>query len=505
MTGKSFITLNKNPKAGKTPFNSDQMKIIRDTATFIKKMLQKQKLFLCFFLLLYAGSSCQTFYQQQRSFNNYLERGEIDKAVTSLDENKRFREGRNRLLYQMNKGTVLQLQGEYEKSNEYLEMAYSTAQNYTRNIGRTAMALMTNPSTTEYFGEDFELILIHYYKALNFLLMERKDAALVEARRINNQLQAVSSQYSRENRYKRDAFGHLLMGIIFDASGHYNDAFIAYRNAHEIYSEDYQQLFGMRSPDQLKKDLVRTAHETGFIEQRDRYMREFKMDKIPQNESDAELVFFWHNGLGPVKDEWSISFQVIHLNNEIIFINQSLDLHFAFSVTRHEQQQRGLTDIKFLRVAFPRYVSREKYYEYATLNSGDRKQQLQLAQDIDKVAKRNLRDRMNRELAEGLLRLAIKKAGEYKIREQNQWLGILAGAANMATEKADTRHWQSIPHSIYYSRFPLEEGQNEITLKRTPYHRPGNKEKHTFTINAEKGENLFHFHHDLSHRKAKVK
>ena len=46
---------------------------------------------------------------------------------------------------------------------------------------------------------------------------------------------------------------------------------------------------------------------------------------------DADLVFFWHNGLGPVKDEWSINF-VIHTgpDNTMIFSNRELGLGFSF-------------------------------------------------------------------------------------------------------------------------------------------------------------------------------
>ena len=39
------------------------------------------------------------------------------------------------------------------------------------------------------------------------------------------------------------------------------------------------------------------------------------------------------------------------------------------------------------------------------------------------------------------------------------------GIANVATEKADTRNWQSLPSTISYARIPLQEGRNTISFK----------------------------------------
>ena len=40
----------------------------------------------------------------------------------------------------------------------------------------------------------------------------------------------------------------------------------------------------------------------------------------------------------------------------------------------------------------------------------------------------------------------------------------MVGALNFASEQADTRNWQTLPHSIYYTRVPLKKGENEIEL-----------------------------------------
>ena len=41
---------------------------------------------------------------------------------------------------------------------------------------------------------------------------------------------------------------------------------------------------------------------------------------------------------------------------------------------------------------------------------------------------------------------------------------MLVGVLNFASEKADTRNWQTLPHSIHYTRVPLNKGKNEVKL-----------------------------------------
>ena len=75
------------------------------------------------------------------------------------------------------------------------------------------------------------------------------------------------------------------------------------------------------------------------------------------------------------------------------------------------------------------------------------------------------RDNYLTELGKNLVRLALKKISELSLTEKNEYLGLALGIANVATEKADTRNWQSLPSTISYTRIPLQEGRNTISFK----------------------------------------
>ncbi|MFN5704425.1 MAG: hypothetical protein ACK45U_01080 [bacterium] len=106
---------------------------------------------------------------------------------------------------------------------------------------------------------------------------------------------------------------------------------------------------------------------------------------------------------------------------------------------------------------------------------------------------------MLREISNSLLRLATKKAAEYAARDQNQNMGSLVGIVNAFTEKADTRNWQTLPHSIHYTRVPLKVGDNEIKLKLVSFDKKSVREQ-SFKFNAEKGKTLFQVYQNFESR-----
>jgi hypothetical protein len=281
------------------------------------------------------------------------------------------------------------------------------------------------------------------------------------------------------------------MGIIYQSAKDYNNAFIAYRNALEVYESDYSRMFGMVPPEQLKKDLLDAAWQTGFTDEFDTYRNKFEMNDYVVSSSDADLLFFWHNGLGPVKAEWGINFVITPgPDHTMVFNNQELGLSFPFKVD-NEKDRSDLASLQFFRVAFPKYVERPAYYLSATIDNGSDTYNLELAEDINKVAFYSLNQRMLQEFAKGLLRAALKKAAEQTLRKKDDRLGAVLGIVNALTEKADTRNWQTLPHSIYYSRVPLHEGKNELKLLLHPGRRQDST-AYSFTYQVKKGETLFH-------------
>jgi hypothetical protein len=441
---------------------------------------------------------CATYYQKNLVFQEQFSSGNIEAASKTLDKNNKAVKDKNRLLYFLQKGVVSQMLGEYETSNNYFEQAYFFTEDYRKNYFLEAASLVTNPMLKTYTGEDHELVLMHYFKTLNFLRLNQYDAALVECRRINNKLNVFNDKYAkRKNRYKQDAFALNLMGITYEASGDINNAFIAYRNAYEAYEEDYAIHFNTPVPEQLKKDLLRSAYLNGFTTELREFEKKFNTTYTHQKPEGGELLFFWHNGLGPIKDEWSINFAIVKgQNGVVLFENKEYGLSFPFPVASTQNSTGGLGDLKLVRAAFPKYIERKPFYNSGELSTNGITYPLEFSENINAIAFSTLEDRMLREMGTALLRLALKQAAEERTRKENEGLGALMSIVNAATEKADTRNWQTLPHSISYARIPLKEGQNTMDFKLfAPYNKSG--KTNSLQFNAKQGETVFYIFHSL--------
>jgi hypothetical protein len=439
--------------------------------------------------MLLLLSSCATYYQKHYDFNSEFEKGRLQEALKTLEGKENLATSKSRFIYFANRGLLLSILGRYEESNEFLEKAFLFGEDYHVNYIFEAASYLYNPSIIMYRGEDHEHLMVLYFKALNYLKLKQPEQALVECRRLNIRLNQLSDKYSSDKKFQRDAFIHNLMGIIYQSSGDYNNAFIAYRNAVEIYETDYANLFALAIPDQLKKDLLNTASWTGFIQEFDSFKTKFNMTDYEAETPGTELVFFWHNGLAPVKAEWNINF-VLDKNSEnmVVFTNNDLGLAFPFKVDE-KKEKSDLRNIELLRVAFPKYQERKTYFQSAKIERDSMTYDLQLGENISKIAFHSLHQRMILEFSKGLLRAGLKKATEQSVKKEDDTLGALIGVMNAITEKADTRNWQTLPHSIYYSRVPLEEGVNEITFTT---HAGDQVTKHNFTYEAPKNQTLFH-------------
>lgn len=412
--------------------------------------------------------SCATWYERTAEFQETIVQGDYAKADKLLRKDKKLERGKNRILFYLNRGYIEFMQGHSKESNDAFETAENLIEEQFRNPALQAAVLVSNPTILPYKPEDFEVIMVNFYKAMNYLQLGDMEGALVEVRKINIKLNQLNDKYSdHKNRYQRDAFAHLLMGLIYDASGDYNNAFIAYRNALETYEEDYKKNFGLAAPQQLKQDLMRTAYLCGFTSELKEYEKKFGETYHPvSSAAGGELVFFWLNGLGPVKSEWGINFvKEKRGDGAIVFHNAEYGLTFPFfwGGDYSNEERNSLADLTVIRAVFPKYTERPLVYKKGYLSSGEERYDLELAEDINQIAFKTLHDRMLREFSTSLLRVATKQGLQYAASKQNDWLGFAVGLINAATEKADTRNWQTLPYAVSYSRIPLGAGENVFT------------------------------------------
>jgi uncharacterized protein len=428
--------------------------------------------------------SCATYHQRIQGFHEGLAAGDFSKANNHLDKIGLLKTDRNRVLYLMEKGRTLHLMQQYDSSNRYLNEADLAIEDSRKNVKDLLTAQLLNPMLTRYQPEDFETFMLSYYKALNYCYLGNMEAALVEVRRITLQSNRQADKSNgQEGKYTGDVFAMMLQGMIYEKANDINNAFIAYRNAADVFINNGNEYYGVKIPLQLKKDVLRTASKMGFSAELGRYEKIFDLAYTPAAAPEGgEAIIFWESGMAPVKDQQTIQFNIIAGDGGYFFRDNSGLYNYPFdqSMQGYNNSLR-LSDLQMFAVALPKYVPQPMAYSSGTISLSGAAYSFEKAENITVTAEKTLQQRFGKELATALSRMALKKLSEFALtpkrndkqnktkKEKNEeaareLLALGVKIFNRATEKADTRNWQSLPGAVFYTRIPLDRGINTLTV-----------------------------------------
>jgi hypothetical protein len=461
-------------------------------------------------LLVLSFYSCATYNQRITSYYHNLGAGNYQAANEQIEKIPLLKKDRNYLLYLLEKGKTLHLLQRYDSSNAIFNEADNIMESAHSSAKDIALTYLLNPMMSAYKGEDFERFMVHYYKALNYLYLGNTEDALVEARRISLTNYSQQDKFTNDNKYTQDAFSLTLQGMIFEKGNDINNAFIAYRNAVEIYLKNNNNYYGVQMPEQLKKDVVRTANEMGFFEEQARLEKLLTIQFVKKpNPEGGEVIVFWENGLAPVKDQQMLSFTLVKGAGGLFnFVDNYGQYNIPFDYTTAGYNESiKLSDIKMFAIALPKYNYRPLRYMEANITTGTDTFVVEKTQDVAELAQQTLKQRFAKELGKALSRMAIKKITEMAVekrkekdeskmteeekrkeekkKEEQSLIAMGLKIFNRLSEKADTRNWQSLPNSIFYARIPLKAGPNNISVNMLSAN--GQKQTKTITVTGSGG------------------
>lgn len=442
--------------------------------------------------------SCATYHERAAVYYSHYTAGDWVQANRALEKNRLLQKDRNQLLYFFEKGKLLHTMGMYDSSNYFFNLADNYLEDYKKTVGNAVVATILNPMMKPYGGEDFEQFMMHYYKALNYYYLGNLESALVEARRISLKEYALDDKYKKDKKYQQDAFSYIVQGILYELNQDINNAFISYRNAANLYIENDGEYYNVSLPKQLQQDVLRTAYLLGFYDELSRYEGIFNTRFDKSTLQNSELVLFVEIGNAPVKIEKNLFFTLSDVGGELYFTGPEgvLDIPFPTGMMgNYKKDDFNSLNFKSFRVAFPGYVERISLVRTLSVQNNGQDLTLEKVEDINTLAFEVLKQRTVKELTTALSRLAVKKLVEElavkamkeaakkdstKSQTNAELVGLGLQIFNALSEKADTRNWQSLPHSIYYTRIPLNENNN-ISIK------VNGKDYHRFEVAAEKG------------------
>lgn len=398
--------------------------------------------------------------------------GNYSLALETLEKQKAQFGGANSLLYYFEKGGLLQRLEDYAGSNAALDQAELLIEQLQgTSVTESAASLLVNDMTLSYSGEDYEQVMVHLIKALNFFYLQDFNGAQVEARKVNNRLLAISDKYGKEAVYREDAFARYLAALAYEAGGAYNDAYIDYKKSYQAY-QAYARRFGTSMPGYLAGDLLRLSRWVGFDDEYQQWRDTFGGElpdpgRRPLRRSELLLVIY--DGQIPLKRT-----------------------DFIEAPIRDRDHKPYL-----LKVAFPAFRRRVPVVASAGLEQADGQwgESAFVMEPLGPIAVKNLEQRLGLISAKAIARATAKYLAAQEVRraarsgnEGVNWLvGLAANVYTVATEQADTRSWETLPYRFWLLRKPLPPGTHEVnfTWERTE---GGERRSHVLSVTLKPGE-----------------
>jgi hypothetical protein len=405
-----------------------------------------------------AASSVFTPYPSTaRAYRAALDSGAPEAASAKIGTKTESADG---MLYLLEKGRIDQLGGQADNSRTDFDAAIDRfAQQDNRAIisassyAASGASLLTNDNARPYEGRTYERVFVHQYQALNYLAKGDGTGALVEVRRANQiQVDALAKKDAKvddarneaqqkgmdEDRYDQyfsamdlaagrvksgfqNAATFYLSGLIYEATGSVNDAYIDYRKALEIVPDNPY----------LQKDVVRTGLRTGLDDVK-KLAKQIGNVQYGPRTGEGEVIVYVEEGYVPEKRSIGIP----------IWTTKTLNT-----------------------VSFPLYDSSPAPAPVVVQIDGQSLESALLV-DTRALAVRTLKDEVPGMLARAFLRLLTKQEMQRQAQNNDSTglLGLVTTVYSLVTDQPDLRSWLTLPGSGQVIRLSLPAGDHSLSL-----------------------------------------
>jgi uncharacterized protein len=414
--------------------------------------------------------------------------GDPTRAATIIEKAKDEYGSESQVLYEMDRGLVLHLAGDYQASNAVLEQAKDEVDKlYTRRLTTEAKAFLTHDAKLPYEGAPYEQTMLNVIKALNYAAMRNWTEALVETRQIDHRLNVLADRTSEKYGYRDDAFARYFSGMLYEIAGEVNDAFIAYRKAYEEYHRAGSWT-RVPAPTMLREDLLRITDALHLTDEHESYKKEFPevvWRRASETKELGQIVVISFNGRSPHKDDIFIDAPVSLDALNLVILSKALG-NGQYSNPNRRAVDSVLYGLNghVVRVAIPTTVPQKTQVAYGQVKAvgtaGSYSATTQLVQNFTTLAERTLSDQLpgiavkavaravvKFGMAEGVGRGAHAAAGKDAGPLVGIIVGSLAKAWAVASEEADKRSWRTLPDEIQIARLWVPAGDYQLHMQWT--------------------------------------
>lgn len=405
-------------------------------------------------VLLSGCASMQSHHETATQVQAASQQGNFSAALAQLDERHKAPEARKELLYNMERGELLRLDGQIGPSTEAFLQADAkvkeweeTAKTNPSKLMGTVGAAVVSERLKVYEGQDYEKVWLTTRIALNRIAQGQLDEARVDIKRTHEREAVIAEFRSKEtqtafeearsrgvqakgreiNGYPvqtlddpevlslqngyQNALSHYLAGFVYEALNEPGLAAPGYRKAIELRPGSPALEEGLRGLDE----------RTGFTWKRKQRM--------------TDVLFVVEAGVAPARLPQAFTLPVPVGNG-----------------------------LRAVSVSYP-VIQPSRDPLLKQLQVGAQTMPLSGVVDLNAMARRALRDELPGMVVRGFTRAIAKGVMQDQLEKQGGLLGGLIGViASVATEQADDRMWRMLPGRVYIARAHLPPGEHDLVI-----------------------------------------
>lgn len=377
-------------------------------------------------LVLALGTSCASYPERTADALRDFQGGHFAAAIEAFANAD---EVGSEFLSGAEAGTVALTAGDWEQA----KLLFGRAVDAVRDIEGRALAgperlgealgsWALNDTARAYQGEGFERVYVHCALAQAYLAQGLVDDVYVEASLANQLLESEERLYETE--YEAGGWGHLISAVTYELIGQPDNAYI-----------DYQRMVEKGVGTSLAgRALVRLAKKLGRTDEIARLEEQYGPD-VERPQGCASVVVLAGVGLGPYKVE-----SILPLPTP--------DGLFQMAVPGYAERPQPVHALRLIE------------------NGSQQSVRTDLVEQVTKVARENLEDRLVWIAVKSAARGLLKRELTEQLEHEYDAAGRIAGDLfTFLTERADLRSWLTLPDSFQACRMFVPPGISGFTLE----------------------------------------
>ena len=402
------------------------------------------------------GTGCQTYKSQVKNMNKSWVAGNAEQAAKESGEKADKKDGgKDSVIWHLEAGTTFRAAGKYEESNRHFDAAALKIDDYEQQakvkVGRETAAIMSNQQNLPYEGRSYDKIMLHTYRALNYLALGEVEKARPEIiRAYQRQQDAVDENKRRIEKAQEEEKEHKERAKVEKAKA--DPKFTAALGEKvEKDLEGFKFYSDYVNPFTVYLDGLYFLHAGSGGSDLERAIKSFNrvIEVAGDNKAVQAGLLAATNALSGKVAE-ALTYVIFETGSAVSLDQVRIDIPII------------IVNLSYVGAAFPKLEFHKDFSSGLVIKAGDTEESTGSLASMDAIVALEFKNELPVVITKTIISTVAKAVAGYAINKslegQNVWLKLFmrlaTAGAQAALNIADTRSWTTLPKEFQVAIVP---------------------------------------------------